>query len=227
MDRGESYLRNIGCKFDADGSVRFFPGNTVISFIDHGSPMFELFRETRALLKNSIAGECFTFLPDESIHMTVFEGVCDQWREESRWTKLLPITASLEEVDRLFEERFAGVKELGPICMRAARIRPGGGYSIGLEPYGREDAEALKGYRDAMSRAFGLRFPDHDTYGFHISICYGIKPPTEQQEAALDGFEAAANALIAQRSVVFHPAEPCMTYFRNMFRFEKARFDRP
>ena len=36
---------NIGTKFNADGSVRFFPGNTIISKIDHNAPVFEEFKK--------------------------------------------------------------------------------------------------------------------------------------------------------------------------------------
>ena len=41
---------NIGTKFNADGSVRFFPGNTIISKIDHNAPVFEEFKKIRQML---------------------------------------------------------------------------------------------------------------------------------------------------------------------------------
>ena len=43
MTRAEQYQGNIGNKFHADGSVRSFAGNTVISFINHAEPIFALF----------------------------------------------------------------------------------------------------------------------------------------------------------------------------------------
>lgn len=51
MTRAEQYQGNIGNKFHADGSVRSFAGNTVISFIDHAAPIFALFCRVRSVLQ--------------------------------------------------------------------------------------------------------------------------------------------------------------------------------
>ncbi len=226
MTRGEQYLSNIGNKFHQDGSVRAFPGNTVISFIDHRAPIFDLFCAVRRMLEESPAGKCFTFLPDDSIHMTVFEGVCDQWRDEAVWTNLLATDVPLQQVDRLFEKRFEQAKKLGNVRMRAVGIKTGGGYGIALEPCTPKDAARLKVYRDAMSDLFGMRFPNHDDYRFHISICYGVFPPDKAQEEVLDHFEREASGFIAAQKMEFDVLEPSMTYFRNMFAFETVRFER-
>ena len=226
MTRGEQYQANIGNKFHPDGSVRAFAGNTVISFIDHHAPIFELFCAVRQMLKESTAGKCFTFLPDDSIHMTVFEGVCDQWREAAVWTKLLADDVPLEAIDKLFEERFARAGKLGSVRMRAVGVKNGGGYGIALEPAGPEDAARLKAYRDSLSELFGMRFPNHDAYRFHISICYGVFPPDAAQEALLDRFEREAAEFIAANKMEFDVCEPSMTYFRNMFAFETERIER-
>lgn len=226
MTRSEKYLKNIGNKFDADGLVRFFPGNTVISFIDHNAPIFTFFTEVRQMLRNTCAGDCFTYMPDSSIHMTVFEGVCDQWRTNASWTNLLSLDAPLTEVDRLFEKRFADVPKLGKVQMRTSGIKTGAGYSIALVPNTEEDAARLRSYREHVSDALGIRFPDFETYGFHISMGYGTKAPTPEQDAALDAFEQEAGELIARKALVFDVVEPNLTFFRDMFAFEKERFDR-
>lgn len=227
MPRSEAYLANIGNKFEPDGSVRAFPGNTIISFIDHDAPIFALFAHVRAMLQESGASDCFSFMPDDSIHMTVFEGVCSQWREPQLWTNLLPTDAPLEDVDKLFEAKFRQAPKLGPVRMRAVGVKSDGGYGISLLPRTQEDAARLAAYRDAMSALLGIRFPGHDEYKYHISICYGVKAPTAQQEEALDRFEGRAAGYIAAQGMEFDVAEPYMTYFRHMFAFEKARFERP
>lgn len=221
------YRKNIGTKFEKDGSVRYFPGNTVISFIDHASPVFALFQRVREMLAESGAGECFTMLPDSSIHMTVFEGVCSDWRQPEVWTSLLPQDADLQDVDKLFENEFAKVPKLGKVTMQTVGLNGHLGYSIRLKPASEESREALTRYRDNMSRAFGLRFPGHDSYAYHISICYGIHAPTREQEDMLDRYEREANQYIADNPVTFELPEPNLTFFRNMFCFEKNRFERP
>lgn len=226
MSRTEQYLANIGNKFEQDGSVRFFPGNTVISFINQKAPIFKLFCDVRKMLQESIAGDCFAYMPDDSIHMTVFEGVCDQWRDESVWTKLLPTDVQLTEVDKLFERLFVQSPRLGEVHMRAIGIKADGGYGISLLPCTQSDEQKLHTYRDQMSELFGIRFPNHDAYAYHISICYGIKAPTEEQEQELDRFEGKAAGYIAAKGVEFTVEQPDMTYFRSMYAFEKERFER-
>lgn len=227
MTREEAVKYNGVSKFNPDGSVRFFPGNTIISFIDHEADIFQLFCEVRDMLKNSPAGDCVTFMPDSSIHMTVFEGVCDQWRKPESWTNKLPLDAPLEDVDKLFEAQFAKAKPLGEVRLKAVGLWQGSGYMMALEPLEESDRLKLKAYRDQMSDLFGIRMPNHDTYGFHISVCYITRPFSAEQKRALEEFEQKARAYIAEKGTVFTAREPNMTYFRNMFLFETARFKRP
>lgn len=227
MTRIDRYQSNIGNKFDEQGNVRYFPGNTIISFIPHDSVAFNMVCEIRKTLKESGAGDCFCYLPDDSIHMTVIQGVCDQHREKHLWTNLLPLDAPLEDVDKLFEERFSQVKPLGKVRMRTVGLKVDETYGIFLMPETDADAERLRRYRDDVSINLGVRFPDHDRYRYHISICYGVRCPNAEQNAVLDHFEEIMNARIQAQPAVFEIAEPNMTYFRSMFRFEKARFERP
>ena len=217
---------NVGSKFNADGSVRFFPGNTVISMIDHGAPVFEQFKNIRAMFKALPASRCMSFMPDESIHMTIFEGVCHQWRRPEAWTTLLPLDCALSETDDLFEQRFARVRPLRPVHMRAQGIAGKGCFLILFAPETEGDAAELKRYRDDLSAAFGLRFPNHDTYGFHISIGYFTKEPTEQECAQIEAFRAAGNAYIAASDIRFVMQPPVLTYFDDMFFFSPTRIPR-
>ncbi len=227
MTKQEAAVYNGKNKFNPDGSVRFFPGNTVISFIDHRDAVFALFQEVRAMLRGSAAADCVTFLPEDSAHMTVFEGVCDQWRRPEVWTKALPLDAPLTEVDAFFERQFQQAQLLGDARMRAVGLRVGGGYMMRLQPLERRDADSLKRYRDQLSELFTLRFPDHDAYGFHISLCYITKAPDAAQNDAFERFEREADAYIARKGTVFTVQAPQLTYFRDMFRFEPRRFERP
>ena len=227
MTRAEMYLKNIGNKFEHDGSVRYFPGNTVLSFIDHASPVFTRFQKVRKMLAESGAGECFTMLPDSSIHMTVFEGVCSEWRQPDVWTSLLAQDAELEDVDKVFEKQFSQVPKLGKVTMQTVGLNNHGGYAIKLKPACDESEEALVRYRDNLSKALGLRFPGHDAYTYHISICYGIQAPSGEQDEILNRYEQEASQDIINNPVIFELAEPNLTFFRNMFCFEKERFKRP
>lgn len=152
--------------------------------------------------------------------------LCDQWRDASLWTHFLPVDCPLTEVDKLFEQRFRLAPVWKEVYMHAVGIKTDGGYGIALEPASAGDASSLRTYRDALRELLGIEFPGHDTYRYHISICYGIKSPTAAQETALDCFEKDAEDVIAQSNVTFRVNAPRLTYFRNMFGFETERFAR-
>lgn len=217
---------NIGTKFNADGSVRFFPGNTIISKIDHNAQVFEHFKHIRGLLAAKPVARCVTMLPDDSIHMTVIEGVCHQWRSPEAWTKYLPLDCKLSEVDDLLEERMKGVKPLGEVRMKMEQVVSKSGIMIRLLPASDADLAELKRYRDEVSEATGLRLPNHDSYRFHISVCYYTKDPTAEEEQQLEDFFREADAYIAANDTTFTVQAPQLTFFDNMFCFNPFRIPR-
>lgn len=218
---------NIGNKFNEDGTVRFFPGNTIISFVDHSAPIWDHFVAIRSMLTCRQASHCLTLLPDSSIHMTVFEGVCHQWRKPEVWTNKLPLDCKLEETDDLFEQAFKTVKPLGQVNMRVDHVQIGlHGSGVQLQPATEADAAELKRFREECSAALGLRFPNHDTYEYHLSIGYFTKQPTAEEEKELNDYVDHANQYVSAKNIVFTIQQPQLTFFDNMFQFNPFRIPR-
>lgn len=217
---------NIGNKFNEDGSVRFFPGNTIISKLDHSAPVWQEFTKIRDMFAALPAGHCATMLPDDSIHMTVFEGVCHQWRRPELWTTLLPLDCTLTETDELFERAFATVRPLGPVRMRMDSVHVSFGASIRLQPVTQADADELRRFRDDCSAALGIRHPIHDTYKYHLSIFYFTTTPTPEEEAQLLAAGERATAYIRSKDITFPILPPQLTFFDNMFDFKPHRIER-
>lgn len=218
--------KNIGTKFNADGTVRRFPGNTIISMVNHGKDVFTHFLHVRELFMASPAAPCVTLLPLDSIHMTVIEGVCDQVRRPGYWTSLLPLDCPLSATDALFEARFAELAPLGEVTLRMSHVVCTGAILLRMEPVTPADEARLRAYRDAASAALGLRFPNHDSYHFHITLGYFTKEPTPEQEQALMEFCAQADRYIAEHDILMRAEEPLLTFFDSMFRFEPHRIPR-
>ena len=218
--------KNIGTKFNADGTVRRFPGNTIISMVNHEKDVFTHFLHVRELFMASPAAPCVTLLPLDSIHMTVIEGVCDQVRRPGYWTSLLPLDCPLSATDALFEARFAELAPLGEVTLRMSHVVCTGAILLRMEPVTPADEARLRAYRDAASAALGLRFPNHDSYHFHITLGYFTKEPTPEQEQALMEFCAQADRYIAEHDIRMRAEEPLLTFFDSMFRFEQHRIPR-
>lgn len=218
---------NIGNKFNADGSVRFFPGNTIVSMLDHGSEAWQAFCDIRSQLKQLPVARCLTFLPDESIHMTVFEGVCHQWREKEVWTSLLPLDCPLTETDDLFERELKKVKPLGEVRMKMDCMGVWNyGVNIPLSPATEKDAQELRRYRDDCSAALGIRHLIHDTYRHHLSMGYFVADGTDEDENQLKAFAQKVTDGLQEHPVTFVVQQPKLTFFNDMFFFHPNRLER-
>lgn len=217
---------DVGKKFNTDGTVRFWPGNTMVCILDHHSEVFQRVREVRDALKASAIGPFITTLPDESLHMTAIEGVVDGKRDKEHWTSKLPLVAPLSEVDDFFAAEFEKLPPMGKVLMDFDCLRTGGGFNIGLKPHSRDDEERIRTWRKLAADAMGLHFPGWETYVFHIGLAYGITLPDAEGMLVHDTWPERYQKEWHEHPFTFQVPEPSMTYFDNMFFFSKKRIPR-
>ena len=218
--------QSVGKKFNVDGSARRFLGNTMICLLDHDSEVFKRTVRERDLISAQLPRNVFSPLPDESLHMTAIEGVCDSVREEGYWTSLLPLDAPLKDVDDLFEEKWKEVPSFPSVNMRFDDLWIESGICIGLYPATYSDDVLIRDWRDAVSEIMGLRFPGHDRYRFHISLGYGISMPDENEMRILEAFKSEFDGQCKREGFVFTVPSASMTYFDSMLFFNKTRIPR-
>lgn len=217
---------DVGRKFNEDGSVRFWPGNTMICLLDHDSLVFQRIKEIRDDFGRNKIGECITLLPDESLHMTAIEGVVDGNRSSERWTTLLPCDTPLEKVDDLFQEKWKDIPPLGRVEMVFHHIRVGTGLCVALRAKSEDDERRIRAWREIVSEKMGLRFPSFETYEFHISLAYGFRTPSDEAMENLEEMVKKYDEKFSLEKFGFIVPEPSMTYFDNMFFFSKERIPR-
>ncbi|KAF8208700.1 RNA ligase/cyclic nucleotide phosphodiesterase [Mycena galopus ATCC 62051] len=224
---GPKYPPGVPSKFDPDGNVQRFPGNTIVA---HLSPSLEpeLYKSMLALydkLKTSHLSHLYALLPPSSWHMTVFEGVCNDLRVPGRWPDDLPINASLEECTALFENKLSSFDLQ---CDPPYRISITGfdpletGIGIHLEPYTADENARLRGLRDRLSTLLRIRSKDHATYILHFSMAYLLRILTEEQDKELmkllmDHFEE-------DMPKQFELGAPEFCTFENMFAFKRVLY---
>ncbi|KAJ6511929.1 RNA ligase/cyclic nucleotide phosphodiesterase [Mycena vitilis] len=211
-------------KFDKEGNVQPFPGNTILGVISPSSEP-ELYASLLALhgkLKNIHLSNLYVLLPPASWHMTVFEGVCDQVRNFAAWPDDLPNDASLEECNSLYE------KKLSSFDLRCDPASPRfaitgfyplyGIIGLRLQPNTPEEETRLRGLRDRLSNLLRIRAGNHNAYSFHITIAYLLRTPNKDQDEELmmlltDHF----NGMPKQ----FEPGPPEFCTFADMFTFTR------
>ncbi|MCG8347108.1 MAG: DUF1868 domain-containing protein [Chloroflexales bacterium] len=216
------YTNVVGKKFHEDRSVRTFPGNTVISKITPEMPIYPGLVEAQRQLKAVDTAGKYAFLPPSSFHMTVMEGLCDQARTPERWSTKLALDLPLTHVNQFMVACFAKISLPHAFTMRIVRLGFSQVLVVVLEAANEETADALQQFREHFSTETGIRFPDHETYTYHISLAYNVMVLTSEEEHMFED----ARRTIQQALITTYPrvelGRPRLTFFENMFRFDDA-----
>jgi hypothetical protein len=183
---GDDYPAGVPSKFDPDGNVQPFPGNTIIAHLSTDSPIYPYLQSLYEKLQTFNLRHLYALLPPASWHMTIFEGVCDQVRDQpGHWPSDLPNDAPLEECTALFEKKLEPFRLpfSPPYHMKVDGLEPlTVGIGVHVEPRDPQENERLRGLRDRLAETLKLRFEQHDSYGLHISLAYFLRKLTKEQE---------------------------------------------
>ncbi len=220
----------VGKKFEPDGRVLRYPGNTFICHVPAESEAHRALVAAQAALRAGPQGDAFAFLPPASFHMTVFEGVTDLARSDGRWPQDMHAEAPVAEVTDTFAARAA---QLDLPSRRA--IRPTGlfaGFSLRVEGATPEEEAGLRASREKLSALTGIRRPDFAGYGFHITLAYLLRWLTSDEAGAVVDLSEQVFARLVQEAptIALGPVEFCtfddMHAFRPILRIGSARVDR-
>jgi hypothetical protein len=214
---------HVGFKFDADGGVLRYPGNTIICHVPLFSPLSDALVAVRDQLKASEFGSYLAFLPPESYHMTVFEGATHAQRKAGFWPADLAPDAPLGACTHHFEQ---ALMNFDPACEMPLRMKVADGPaqpdigSMKLIPVDDAENRKLRGLRDRLSSCLSIRRPDHDQYVFHITLAYHVKPMTHAQAHACQQFQAESFAWLAQAASTIELGAPEFCVFNDMYAFD-------
>ncbi|TBL80660.1 DUF1868 domain-containing protein [Paenibacillus thalictri] len=219
-----AFTKAVGRKFHEDGSVRYFPGNTIICPIGPDNEVYAKLVKAAERFGQLSCAPCFTMLPSSSYHMTVIQGVCEEDRKPQLWSSFLPLDVPLEAADRFFREKWQAVRVPDGFAMTFDYLHTDGvALTVNLQPNTAADAQSLRRFRDEVSEQFGLRFPDHDVYRFHISLGYRIAELTGREEEELLRFKQHMEAEWSEQFGVYRSAPPQLVFFKDMFKFAETR----
>ncbi|OCL04412.1 DUF1868-domain-containing protein [Glonium stellatum] len=215
------YPLGVPGKFDINGKVQRFPGNTIISHLSPSSGLYASLLSLYEKLCQSRLSSVFTLLPPPSWHMTIFEGVCDQVRKPGFWPSDLAIDDPLDKCDSLFEEKLASfdLQCDPPYRMSITGFDPLEiGIGVRLEPKTPGEAERLRNLRQRLADTLQIRHPGHDSYGLHLSIAYLIRHLTKEQKGEL---LALLEGHLREMPLDFELGAPEFCKFENMHAFHR------
>lgn len=224
-------LPDVGSKFDPQGRVIRFAGNTVICHLAQQGPEATAFRALldiyRTLPRYGFARK-ITLLPPSSYHMTLFGCANERQRLPNVWPASVPLDTPIEECTRRLAARFEGfdLRLARPIRMRVALDespvdeRP---LKIRLRSADAVQERALRDARNRLSDHLGIRTPTHDAYEFHITLAYLFEAltATEHREFRLARTSWHRHLASAVPEIVLSTVEFC--HFDDMFHFDRRR----
>lgn len=210
-----------GGKFTASGEVLRFPGFTFLCHVDRDGPAFDALRDLQDALKRSEYAGFFTYLPPESFHMTIFQGITGEPADPDEWPVGVPRNTDHEAVLRILLDRLEGI-----VVPKSRRVRPKGvfgGFSVLLAGADEAEEASLRETRETLSRATGIRRPDFETYTFHLTLAYPLQWLEEgvaREVTALSDrlFERFSSAV---PEIALGPVEFCR--FEDMHRFDPIK----
>lgn len=133
------------------------------------------------------------------------------------------MSASVEECTALFKNELSSfnLQTDLPYHLSVTGFDPlKSGIGLHIEPHP-TDNTALRGLRDRLSDLLQLRFRDHDSYGFRLSVAYLLTHLTDDQENEL------MNLLMdhfRDMPTEFELGPPEFCQFENMFAFERLLY---
>jgi hypothetical protein len=222
---GKNPTRDASLKFYPDGTVKPFAGNTVICHI----PQQCRFRDGTVALHDALVKSSFAnklgILPPESYHMTIYPGANDQDRTRSSWPGGVARDASIEQCSRMMKARMEAARFTGPFPLRVRVDVPSTldyGRASTLRMAGADAAseKALRSLRDHIAEVYQYRSPDHDAYGFHITLAYTMADLSTSEMAEYRRFLRQAVERIASATPVLELGLPEYCTFKNMYRFD-------
>ncbi|MEJ6393556.1 DUF1868 domain-containing protein [Gymnodinialimonas sp. 2305UL16-5] len=218
----------LGGKFQPTGVPLPYPGNTVLCHINQDSGAFDALVRLQDRLKQGPLAEAFTFLPQASLHMTVFDGISGPSDSPPDWPADISKDTPRDKVSEILLGRLSNQSwrqsfRISPVTLFA-------GHSLVVTGADAAETVAIADTRVAVRSATRLNGRNFDSYRQHITLAYLLRWLTAEEAAAVEAHAADCYgqfvAEMATSDIGIGPMEFCD--FEDMHHFEpRALLTRP
>lgn len=212
--------RHLGRRYDRAGVFQPEPANTVVCHVVPGSATQQALADARARVMAMPDANRLAFTPVQSYHMTLFQGIIEDRRTLPYWPAGVATDMPIPAMTDLFLKRletFLGGESFDVAITAAV---PTG---LMVDGATAADRHAMADWRNRFADVFGYRHPDHDSYGFHITMAYVIE---WFDTDAMPAWETVLNEVakdIRERAPFLQLRAPAFCSFEDMNWFEELR----
>ena len=217
-------------KFNTDFTPKTFRGNTVVSMIPVNSALSSVLQSAVQVLKQSPAAQNYYFLPPESYHVTILEGVTEVSRNLSgTWTSLVASDSTLEVADSAMQSAFNNYDATSGIPSSIGfsynTISDASVLSVRLTP---NDAPSLLLLRKNLRTALGTSETNSElaNYNFHITVAYKLKTNSLVDSTNFGYTKYEVNTWLQNQFSAmggYSASKPKFVMFNNMCEFKTTR----
>ena len=204
-------------KFDNDGNPLHWPGCTIICPIQENSLVSSLLAEVQENFKEIAPNRKYTFLPQSSFHMTLFDCCNVSTFKTSYWPDSIQDTQNYLEIANILSDRLKNYQFPNSLAVRLNKFF--GGFSTLLTPYSSKDEEILRNCRDDLSNLLGIKFENHLRYTFHITLAYILEPLTLEEVSRLIDLEKKMDKKFKNEIPLINLPQPEICVFNDMYKF--------
>ena len=208
-------------KFDNDGNPLHWPGCTIICPIQENSLVSSLLAEVQENFKEIAPKRKYTFLPQSSFHMTLFDCCNVSTFKTSYWPDNIQDTQNYLEIANILSDRLKNYQFPNSLAVRLNKFF--GGFSTLLTPYSSKDEEILRNCRDDLSNLLGIKFENHLRYTFHITLAYILEPLTLEEVSRLINLEKKMNKKFKNEIPLINLPQPEICVFNDMYKFTNIK----
>ena len=208
-------------KFDNDGNPLHWPGCTIICPIQESSLVSSLLAEVQENFKEIAPNRKYTFLPQSSFHMTLFDCCNVSTFKTSYWPDSIQDTQNYLEIANILSDRLKNYQFPNSLAVRLNKFF--GGFSTLLTPYSSKDEEILRNCRDDLSNLLGIKFENHLRYTFHITLAYILEPLTLEEVSRLINLEKKMNKKFKNEIPLINLPQPEICVFNDMYKFTNIK----
>jgi hypothetical protein len=214
--------RQIGFKFNLDGSPARFPGNTFVSDIDPDNPAYSILRETVSSIDRAGLSPLLIKLPGDSYHVTIMRGLNDKVRSAEFWPPKLSTSCTLAEMDSYIREKLKDIPFSASFFMVFRRLQWNDeDVRVCLAPSCRDSERALRSLRDSIADRLGLRLPGHEHYTFHATLAYVHYRAQERDAEKIT--QITDDFFTRHSGVALEISAPRLAFYEDMMEFPSER----
>ena len=212
------YPINKEGKFTNSGKVLYWPGCTIIYNIKESSKLSLELQKIQNIFKELPFSYKYSYLPQSSFHMTLFDCCNVSTFKTQYWPDDIPETQNYLEIANILSKRLNHYQFPNSITLKLNKFF--GGFSTLLTPYSSKDEEILRNCRDDLSNLLGIKFKNHLSYTFHITLAYLLEPLTTQEVNKLQDLEKKLNIKFKNEIPMIDLSKPALCIFNDMCEFK-------